>query len=130
MGIGYDYSIPFCFKDPKMSETRTVVGMAGKLKTPVSPEVIVETYDRKDGISFNSDGTIIFLSQYNVPAHEFDIQVGFPISALEFEKICERAGFGVVKGTTRPFFANWYTGTDSPLTMLTLDQFFSMGWSS
>lgn len=114
-----------------MSETRIVVGMMARLKTPLKYSEVSEDFcDRKDGLEINYEGTLVYLSTFDEPAYNFSIQVGLPIPAIELEKICESAGYPVFNDSVRPFFVNWYDSSDSPLSVLTLEQFFELGWSA
>lgn len=104
-----------------MSENVTSVGVMVPLITPITDELELEElgekwYDEGSGVQINYQGTLLYTSE---TGDEYGIHFGAPGAVDQPDEW----PLPVHRGMARPYRCNWYNGTDSDMSMLTLEQF-------
>lgn len=107
-----------------MSDTHILVGMVARLKTPMTREQCSEFNDAHgEEIFVNYEGTLAYVVSLDVMSYDFNMQLGVPMDGAEFESLCIHEGLSIQNDVVLPFVVQWHDSCDSPLSMMTLEDF-------
>ncbi|WPJ72095.1 hypothetical protein DEEACLCL_00078 [Salmonella phage CRW-SP2] len=107
-----------------MSETHIITGLVARLKNRMSREEVSEFNESHgDEIFINHEGTLAYVESTNVPSYEFHMCVGAPMDTEDFRAICIHEGVDIDDSVIHPFFVSWYDASDSPVYMMTAQNF-------
>lgn len=108
-----------------MSDNKITLGLVAPLLVPLTDEQREALWEKLDSLNLdiNYEGTLIFSRDKDVESYNFDICVGNPANPDDFKDLCTKNGFAIAYWDTQPYFAHWYNGSDSPMSVMTLEQF-------
>lgn len=110
-----------------MSEQRVTYGLAAVLDVELSDDERDDLYDtlESDNMAVNYDGTLVYLNEFNGESWDAKFISGISMfgSKSEFCELCHKHGLSIQPETIDVFYANWYDGCDSPMSVMTVDVF-------
>lgn len=110
-----------------MSEYRVTTGLMARLVEAVPEDDYESVSDRlfeaDSCLHINYDGSLIFSTDVDVPAYEFDISIGTKLSKTAFIEKCLREGFCVDENSIEPYVSVWCDNADSPMSTTTIGDF-------
>lgn len=110
-----------------MSDYRVTTGLMALLVEAV-PEDDYEAisdrlFDADTNLHITYDGTLVFSTDLDVPAYEFEISFGNNLTPEEFARKCEREGLCIDVSSVQPYTSLWCDNADSPMSMTSLQDF-------
>ena len=119
-----------------MSATVISQGYIAILQNPIADEdqreeLSENLYDSETGLELNYEGTLIILDEYALKSYserEFysDLFIVGGLNqdkARDFVQLASANGFEVLESTVQPYVCVWYNGSDSPVSMMTKEEF-------
>lgn len=110
-----------------MSSQRVTYGLVAVLKTALNNEKREDLYDilSDAGLQISYDGKLVFMHAFNGDPWDAEFVCGKKQfgSKKKFKKLCTEHDLEIDSETIDVFYANWYDGCDSPMAMMTIEEF-------